>query len=242
MIYDGGLMNPDPNTFCKDLYSEVRQYWNKQENVLPRTWKLKFGIFYSPVEYRSTLTLMIIGANPGFDKDDDTNCPPLENLFYVWPPPGTREKKYWRIVLALRDLFQRADHPEILKDSVVTNLLFFKSTCLGKDKDKNRCKGWRDNPNAKARREIEDYCRVKVKEIVSQLDPTRILVLGTGSCWDKLPAEQVKVLSRKRKVRLAVMGTVFNKNALGIIHPTGARISAADRERIAKHLGEFLRN
>ncbi len=236
---NGDMMTPDLNAFCEDLYREVQQYWEDKLSVLPRTGELKFGIFYSPVQYRPTL--MIIGANPGFDTDDDTKGPPPENLFYEYPPPEGRMKEQWEIARVLRQLFKLAHHEETLRGSVVTNLLFFKSRCL--DTDKKTCQGWRDNGNAKARREIEDYCRDKVKDIVSQLDPTQILVLGMAS-WDKLADGQIKlpVVRPKRNVRLAVMGTVFNKSALGIIHPTGARISRDECSKIAEHLGEFLRH
>lgn len=234
-------MNPDLKAFREDLYRQVQQCWENNQDELPRTRNLKFGIFYSPVLYRPTL--MIVGANPGFDTDDDTTCPPSENLFYENPPPEGRNPDHWKIALKLRELFQGAQHKEILRDSVVTNLLFFKSRCLSKDRNVDRCQGWRDNPNAKARREIEVYCRNKVEEIVSRLNPTRILILGMTT-WDKLAGgKEIRLAVRsKGNVRLAVMGTVFNKNALGIIHPTGARTSSVEREEIAEHLGEFLRN
>lgn len=133
-------MNPDLNAFCEDLYGEVQQYWEDKRNVLPRTWELKFGIFYSPVRYRPTL--MIIGANPGFDTDDDTKAPPQKNLFYEWLPPEPRKSDHWQIARVLRGLFPQAHQEEMLRDSVVTNLLFFKSRCLGRDKKASQ--GWRD--------------------------------------------------------------------------------------------------
>jgi hypothetical protein len=234
---NGGMMNPDLKAFREDLYREVKQCWENNQNAIPQTRNLKFGIFYSPVRCRPAL--MIVGANPGFDTDDDTMCPPSENLFYH---PVGRNPDHWKIAPVLRDYFQKTHHAEILRDSVVTNLLFFKSRCLGKDRNVDRCQGWRDNPNAKARRAIEVYCRNKVEEIVRRLNPTRILILGTTT-WDKLAGTEIRLAVRhKGNVRLAVRGTIFNKNALGIIHPTGARTSIVERGKIAEHLGEFLRN
>lgn len=236
---NGCQMNSDFKALHEDLYREVHQYWENKRHVLPRTWDLRFGIFYSPIQNRPTL--MIIGANPGFDTDDDTKCQPRKNLFYEWPPPDGRKKEHWEIARVLRNFFRQDHHEEILHYSVVTNLLFFKSRCLGRDA--KTCQGWRDNGNAKDRHEIEDYCRDKVREIVRRLDPTRILALGMAT-WDKLAEGQVRLLvvRPKRNVRLAVMGTIFNKDALGIIHPTGARISHDECGEIAEHLAEFLRN
>lgn len=151
-------MNPDLKALYEDLYIQVQQYWEHKLSVLPRTGELKFGIFYSPVRHRPAL--MIIGANPGFDADDDTKDPPPENLFYEDPPPKGRKKEQWTIAPALRKLFRLADREEILRCSVVTNLLFFKSRCLGRDQ--KECRGWRDNGNARARSEIESYCQDKV--------------------------------------------------------------------------------
>src|ERR1700746_2729573 len=109
-------MNSDINLFCENLYAEIQQDWESKRDFLPRTWELKFGIFYSPVRYCPTL--MIIGANPGFDTDDDTEGPPAENLFYEYPPPPPRDKKHYAIARVLRDLFRQAVHEETLCNSV----------------------------------------------------------------------------------------------------------------------------
>jgi len=227
-------MNSDINLFCENLYAEVQQYWESKRDFLPRTWALKFGIFYSPVRYRPAL--MIVGANPGFDSDDDTKSPPVENLFY---DPKERNEKEWRISARLLKLFQIAGREHNLRYSVVTNLLFFKSRCLNTHTATGQ--GWCDNGNPKIRREIEGYCRVKVEQIVNKVDPARILVLGLTT-WDRLADEPLKLRASRTKGRgrLAVAGTVFNREALGIAHPTGARISDTECHQLATLLDQFL--
>ena len=109
-------MTSELNVFCENLYLDVRRYWDDRRDVLPRTWHLKFGIFYSPVRHRPAV--MIIGANPGYDEDDDAKCPPQENLFYEWPPPP-RKKKHYTIARELRRLFPQDQHV-MLRDGVAT--------------------------------------------------------------------------------------------------------------------------
>jgi len=232
---NGNLMNHDLKVFWENLYAELHEYWENKRSFLPRTGDLKFGIFYSPVHAHPDL--MIIGANPGFDSDDDTKAPPDTNLFY---DPIGRNPKEWKISPAMRKLFQPAGQEEMLRNSVVLNLLFFKSRCLGRHAGTGQ--GWRDNRDANVRHEIEHYCRHKVEQIVSQLAPARILVLGLAT-WDKLAEPQAKLVARRRGLRgrLAVAGTVFNRSALGIIHPTGAQIRYDERRELANHLGAFLR-
>lgn len=226
-------MNSEIDLFCKSLYAEVQQYWESKRDFLPRTWELKFGIFYSPVRYRPAL--MIIGANPGFDSDDDTKAPPARNLFY---DPKGRNPDEWRIVPILKRLFLLVDYEEMLRHSVVTNLLFFKSRCLGTHATTGQ--GWCDNGNPKVRREIEDYCRNRVEEIVRTLNPIRILVLGLAT-WDKLASKVNRTIRRTSTGgRLAARGTVFDMSALGIIHPTGAWMGDDDCRQLAPFFVEFL--
>lgn len=227
-------MNHDLDRFCENLYAEVWQYWEGKRKLLPRTGELKFGIFYSPVRHRPAL--MILGANPGFDSDDDTKSPPVENLFY---DPKERNEKEWRIAARLLKLFQFAGQEQTLRYSVVTNLLFFKSRCLTTHTATGQ--GWCDNGNPKVRSEIEGYCRSKVEEIVNRVDPAQILVLGLRT-WDGLAEEPVKLRAcrTKGRGRLAVTGTVFNRRALGIAHPTGARISDDECRQLAPLLDQFL--
>jgi hypothetical protein len=227
-------MHVSLDPFFKKLYGDVQLYWESKRPFLPSTAHLKFGIFYSPIHYQPDL--MIIGANPGFDSDDDTKAPPDKNLFYDF---GERDGKEYRITPTLRRLFRLAGHEETLRDSVVTNLLFFKSRCLGNHT--TTAQGWCDNGNASIRREIEDYCRNRVEAIVCQLDPKRILVLGLAT-WDKVAASQVTLLAHRTRGRgrLALTGTVFNRRAFGTIHPTGARMSNTDFSGLAALLNQFL--
>jgi hypothetical protein len=227
-------MNHDLDRFCENLYAEIRQYWEGKRKLLPRTGELKYGIFYSPVRHRPAL--MIVGANPGFDSDDDTKAPPVGNLFYGF---GERDENEYKITAVLRKLFQLANQEKMLRDSVVTNLLFFKSRCLGKHRKTRQ--GWCDNGNADVRKQIEGFCQTRVAQIVNRLDPMRILVLGLAT-WEKVAEGQVKVAARRPKMsgRLALSGTVFNRSALGIIHPTGARISDDECRDLAPVLSEFL--
>lgn len=219
--------------FRQSIYADVQKYWECKRSLL-RTGDLKFGIFYSPVQYRPKL--MIIGANPGFDSDDDTKDAPSVNLFF---DASGRNPKEWKITPKLRTLFTVANKEETLRSSVVVNLLFFKSRCLGKH-DKTR-QGWRDNPDAGLCREIEAYCRGRVEDIVNKVDPVRILALGLGT-WEKVVNKQMEVastLSGSRR-RIAVSGTAFEREALGMIHPTGARISKAEFGQLGAVLREFL--
>jgi hypothetical protein len=224
----------DLEEYCRDLYVCADQKWDQIRHEFV-TGHLAFGILYGPP--RLNPPLLIVRTNPGYDEDDDSQTWPSENLFSIYPPPQ-RDKRRWRLAQELIKYFEHIGQETVLKESVPTNLLFFKSR--GMEKNIKDRLGWKNNPLA-ARQSLEKWCYDEVRKLTVKINPSRILVVGITPY--KRLAEDTRPESRGAKRALYRRGTVFNKPATGPIHLTGrARppLTPEERLQIEQGLARFL--
>ena len=130
----------DLEEYCRDLYVRADQKWDQIRHEFV-TGHLAFGILYGPP--RLNPPLLIVRTNPGYDEDDDSQTWPSENLFSIYPPPQ-RDKRRWRLAQELIKYFEHIGQETVLKESVPTNLLFFKSRGMEKNIKDRLC--WKNNP------------------------------------------------------------------------------------------------
>ena len=114
-------------TYCGDLYDRTRLRRRSLEGQYP-TWECRFSILYGPLIFRPDL--LILGSNPGFDPADL-----YEDEILTWPKDNEYTNKDWPLARKLRSIFASAELGNLLERSLGTNLLFFKSKCLGRYKD-----------------------------------------------------------------------------------------------------------
>ena len=213
--------------YCSDLYNRTRTLWRSLEGQYP-TWECRFSILYGPPILRPDL--LILGSNPGFDPDD---LYPEEIL--TWPKDNEYTTQDWPLARRLRSIFASADLDYLLERSLGTNLIFFKSKCLGRHKETGL--GWADNP-LEIRRQLETYCAQEVGNLVEALEPKAVLVLGLA-VFDKVTDEVVPVLGAKDR-RVAAIGWMNGTKTFGMIHPTGAQVSNWDWSIVTKVLATEL--
>ncbi len=183
-----------------------------------------FSILSGPPEFEPSL--MIIGANPGFGADDTE--PHIE---VSWPAASYIADADWTLARKLRAIFATAERPEALKACLQTNFLFFKSSSLGRD---GRYPWLAVSPSIRAT--LEQRCSEEVIELIRNVKPGLILVLGLDP-FDKHAANaETAMLDRSAKRRLLVTGEIAGYPAIGVLHPTGARVAAQDWSRVSGYL------
>lgn len=211
----------------KEVYSAYKEKWS--------FWSHGFKIFYSPVH--SKPALMIISFQPGgTEKDFEQEQRSLfQNGNFSLPQSNEYSEKKYRMAKEIRKLFDFEGGGEHLQQSVVFPLIFFRSPNI---------KEWR-KLTRKLRLNMEEYCFEKSREIIQELKPKKVLVLGMET-YDQLknisePFSEVRVLHRGRgkKERLVAEAKCKSFVVLAIVHPSGARIGSADRAILKDEIKSF---
>src|SRR5208283_6243724 len=99
------------------LYMRTAQEWGRVRHGFA-TGGLAFGILYGPP--RLNPPLLILGTNPGYVEDDDSQTWPSENLFAIYPPPPPRNPRFYTLARELRRYFIDIGQETALAQSVPT--------------------------------------------------------------------------------------------------------------------------
>ncbi len=208
-----------PVLWAQAIVNNTRTLWAQLEGGYP-FWESGFAVFYSPIPER--VKLVIVGANPG-------GGPESFDLATASAIPARHDYFAYDYALAkrMKELFARADATELLKESVKLNLNFFRS---------RSSEEWR-TASSSARARMEGHSQRAVMELLRSTQPAFVLCEGTAT-FDRLldligltgPEVVLQSAGRRAYVRaeLPWPGTLA-----GIIHPTGAQMSNADRQKIA---------
>ena len=217
----------DVNEWGLKLFKDVHDKWLSVEASSP-FFESGYRVFYSPI--RMNPKLMVIGYNPGggaesFDPDDARNIP-SEHDYY---------RDDYTLARKMRSIFQRMELESLLKESVKLNLMFFRS---------NNMSQW-NQLSPLVRKDIEKFCTNKTVEIIKILQPKTILAEGIETYLQLkralgLNSEDKSIESKGRSL------FIENENStlrlLGIIHPSGARVSTNEWQLITENLSRKLRN
>jgi len=179
---------------------------------------------YGPPIFRPDL--LVVGRNPGFNAADL-----YDEEILTWPKDNDYANKNWKLAAKLRSIFSAANLETLLERSLGTNRLFFKSKGLGKHKTGL---GWADN-SPEVREQLEVYCAHEVGELVRLLEPKLVLALGL-SVFDATASTAHRDIRSVKGRRLAAVGEAGGTKIVGIIHPTGARVSNEDWAVVANAL------
>lgn len=216
----------ESNQWAQDLQQEVYQYWKENAN----DWNHGFRVFYGPVH--DSAEILILGYQPGggpssfIDKRAD-----FEDGDFSLPETHDYISEDWPLAREMRDLF--GEYDEVLAESVKTNVIFFRAPNIDY---------WKSNLSKDRRDELRRYCFAKVQEIVERIGPSVIIAEGIMT-WDELKSvfdltSEVR-LSRGRE-RLFCMSQEARPKFVGIMHPSGARISLEDKRRIRTELFDVI--
>ncbi len=217
----------DVNEWGLKVLKDVHEKWLSVEASSP-FFESGYRVFYSPIRLKPKL--MVIGYNPGggaesFDPDD-ARIIPTEHDYYL---------DDYTLARKMRSLFQRMELEPLLKESVKLNLMFFRS---------NNMSQW-NQLSPLVRKDIEKFCTNQTVEIIKTLQPKIILAEGIETYLQlkralRLSSEDKSCESKGRSLFIENENT--DVRLLGIIHPSGARVSTDEWQVITQTLSSRLRN
>jgi hypothetical protein len=199
------------------LMEEVRQKWEALPPSLLKDSKAGYAVFYCPVP--DNTPLLILGLNPGGGPKDTEHQG-------IIPEEHEYLSCNYSIACKTRKLFEQSGYLWLLKKSVKSNLLFFRT----KDKD-----SWNRVPKC-LRKELTKFCDTHVQEIVRQLRPRVILLEGVQT-FDQFrarifPMHGEESSTRRLGTRRIYVSTRSSPGILviGILHLSGCRPRASTAE------------
>ncbi len=214
-------MSGQLDQWAEGFIAEVDGVWSKYP-----TLDAGYAVFYSPVTFNPDL--MIVGFNPGGNSSSFVREKAMK-----LPDQHEYIQEDYLIAKKMRALFENIGKLNVLKASVKTNLIFFRSPSA---------QAWA-HVDPTARLELEEFCGTKIKEMVTKLKPKVILAEGIET-YERLKVlfcpsiTEEAVVSKKRRVFISAKSSECT--LLGIIHPTGSRISSSDWELIRDNLKRSL--
>jgi len=225
---------------AKEILDNVQRYWKGLQDKHPEyssLWKSGFSVFYSPVSQNPQF--MLIGINPGgdescFDETRDSKIP-LEHEYF---------KENYHLAKTMRYIFKEAGLEQELKQSVKTNLNFFRSK--GE-------KQWNEI-EANLKKEIESFCEKRIKEFIEVAKP-RVIFCEAFSVLERLlkilnqETSQLMIDYRSSKPsdRLYRLYQSFKfkdfyvNGIIGIPHPTGSRPPLSKKKEEKLKIAELLK-
>ena len=218
--------------FVRGILTEYRERY--------RFWKPGFMVFGSPVITHPDL--VIIGFQPGGNKKDFDEY--KDKIFklpnrLVFLDAG-RRKPFARNLIDLLN----AGGKKLLTKSVYYNLILFRAP--------NAKRYWCNrNKLCKPKRlEMEEFCFRKAREIVEELKPKKVLligfdtyflvnrerILGATRC---IKCHEIK-RGKKRRVRLAITANCARRKVFVTSHLSGSWISKKDLLRLQDKFREWI--
>lgn len=214
--------------WAEQMQQEVYEYWNENHGE----WDHGVKIFYGPVDESSEI--LILGYQPG---GKASSFPPDQERFEAgdFSVPDEHEYVYtdWDIAREMRSLF--GENRELLAQSVKSNVNFFRAPDMDYWKYKF--------PKGK-RSEAESYCLNHIDTMIDRLNPSVIICEGI-STWDNLKNHRQFTSENceyRGQSRLVCTSQDCEPKVIGLMHPSGARISREDKQRIRENLLNTLEN
>ena len=208
-------------------------------------WKYGIKTFYSKIIKKPDL--MIISYQPGggeeyYIKEDKKNFlkrdfrPPTKNSKNAYEKGNNDMAKF------MQDFFNSCGKQKLFAESVIFPLIFFRAPSVDI---------WRKKMKKIKRLKLEQFCFSMVKEIVKELQPQNILILGFGT-YNQMKKQkngilqdvtpEGKTINGKRKRRIATIRECAGSRIFTSIHPTGSRpkLNVKEKELIKKAFADWI--
>lgn len=214
-------------SWAENLTYEVYDHWRTEHT----DWEYGVKVFYGPITNPSDV--LILGFQPGGKK---SSFPPDQEKFEAGDFSLPEEHEYiatdWPIAIEMRNLFE--DNQSLLERCVKTNIIFFRAPDIDR---------W-ERLSKQRRESMKGFSFAKIEEIVEKINPSVIVAEGIRT-WDELTGvldfNSKDCLHRGRE-RLVCTSDGDEPKVVGIMHPSGARISNEDKNRIRSQLLDVLAN
>ncbi len=202
---------------CRQIYRAAKKFY--AEEFKDREDDPGFQILYGPPFFHTPV--LFLGYQPGKGRRSA-----LEEREYGsedrWPSKSEYLTECWTLAKRLREMFGE----EFIERCVGLNAIFVRAHSM---------KNYRELDLA-LRSQIEEFCLPRVEEIVNAIQPKLIVAIGFATL-DLLGVDDVGIPKTNQKGRvLTKRGKIYGRDALGVLHLSGAWISKQDRETIARHI------
>ncbi|MGB9002735.1 MAG: hypothetical protein WCC52_02900 [Nitrosotalea sp.] len=211
----------DLNRWAEKLTEEVYEKWRSKYPS-----KEGFKVFYGPV--KTCPKLLIISHNPGGNAKNfyKENLSDYEKRNFSLPLENEYVTKDYILARNLKKFF--ASDMTLLEGSVAFPILFFRSKDV---------KSWKKKHKGRDRREMENFCYVKVKDILKKIKPKIILVIGFRT-YHKLKKEKILDIVQEKPHKMdrlyAYSARSGNAAIFCTMHLSGARLSTKEFENSRK--------
>ncbi len=209
------------------ITDETNREWLSKRSLYAGS-EAGYAVFYSPVSNEASL--LVVGFNPGGDAGsfnvDIASRVPTQHDYFVYD---------YLLARRMRALFSGIGSESILRRSVKTNLIFFRTPTKA---------AWAEVPPG-IRRSLEIFCAARIVEIYHALRPRVVLAEGLDT-YDRLrPILGFRSIDESlrnhvgRRIYARSMASDGSR-LVGLIHPSGARVSNHDWAIIAGQLKSDL--
>ena len=214
----------DLDEWGEGLIEAVYEKWKSKYSF----WKPGFKVFYSPV--RKHPRVMIISRNPGGNEESfrREDLGRFERGDFSVPKVHEYVERKYRIAKKMRKLFEGQER--MLDNSIAFTVLFFRSKDM---------RLWRKKIDRQTRKEMENFCYEKVREIMEKIRPKILLVIGVET-YRKLKehvlgkVDNEKSINGKNGRRISITARWNDIPVFCVPHMTGARITNSDFDKNRK--------
>ncbi len=223
------------DSWAQDLTRKVySEYSEKYSSYTPG-----FKIFYSPIKLNPDLLVLSYQPGGSTDSFEREHKYRFERSDFRLPERNEYSTAEYTMAKSIRKFFDFEGGQKLLENSVVFPIIFFRAPSIDT---------WRQVPK-EDRKGMEELCIAETVEIIKKIKPKKILALGFSTYQllkEALPTVEVEIPLHTRRngaERMLIKTNCGGFNTLAIIHPSGARISALDREKLKNILyQEFRKN
>ena len=222
------------NTFTPEL-----QQWAAEviEKITPIAEEINLAYYPLQSEAKMNPELLIIGLNPRAVNEEEARIDSQKNN-PIWEfkdgkmtverllkgNPCYSEKDTWNVIEGI-------ENTDFIKKAIKNDSYCFMNYIFFSTKDESTLKSLKRFKN------IEEICVALTKKFIEIVNPKQIIVLGVTAS-DELVSNKETVLQGDN-ARLIVKGTISNRDALAIYHPSRLK-GYLEKNIINKRLGELL--
>ena len=208
---------------CQNTYREAKLFYGEISEG--RKDDCGFQILYGPPYFQAPF--LFLGYQPG----RGIKSPAQERIDGSedrWPSRSEYATEDWALAKCVRKVFDKECDPKCIEICVGLNAIFIRSNSIDE---------YHRQFDRALRTEIESFCLPRVEQMIDAIQPLGIVAIGFATL-DLFGSSVVSRTSEKGRV-LTKTGKIAGRNALGVLHLSGARISKRDRETIAREIRIF---
>lgn len=212
-----------PQGIYAQIYSDTKNFFSRFER---RANFYGFKILNGPPH--KGIRFLFVGYQPAGRKEEweyERKC----KTHLGWPSICEYGCATWKLATVLRSML--GDQIDFQRECVGINAIFLRYS---------KVEEYVTEFAASDRRDIEKFCLPRVKKIVEEISPKKIIAIGFSALrlfGNTEVGIRSPVKDRKGRFRvLTLKGSIAGREAIGVLHLSGTRISSGDRKLIAKEI------